>query len=102
LPVNDDFKHAIAGPLQRNLGGWVLLLDEFARRTGARFIASLAAVFDFNLHLLRSPLLLRRNLNSNMSNPAGMGNRGEAVSAHKKKPSTPRHGGLDYLRQSVN
>jgi hypothetical protein len=50
-PVHGDFEHAAAGFAQRDLGLRVAGGDQGAGRTGARLIASHAAVFDLDLHL---------------------------------------------------
>jgi hypothetical protein len=52
--VYADLKRAPTGPLQSHLSIWSDLSDQGRRRTGARFIVSLAAVFDFNFHFLPS------------------------------------------------
>lgn len=49
-PRNRDFKHPTAGSLQRDLCGWMNFLNLCHRRTGDRFVTSLAAVFDFDDH----------------------------------------------------
>jgi hypothetical protein len=49
--VHCDLEHAAAGFAQRDLGLRVARGDESAGRTGARLIASHAAVFDFDLHV---------------------------------------------------
>ena len=50
--VDAELKDAAAGASQRHLRIRPSLADEFRRRTGARFIVSLAAVFDFDVHRL--------------------------------------------------
>jgi hypothetical protein len=52
--VDADLKDAPTGPPQCHLRIWSDLADETRRRTGARFIVSLAAVFDFDAHRLPS------------------------------------------------
>jgi hypothetical protein len=50
--INTDLEHTAARAQQRHLRVWSLL-DDYARRlTGARFIASLTAVLDFDVHRL--------------------------------------------------
>jgi len=53
--VDADLKYAPARAPQCHLRIWSQLVDEVRRRTGARFIVSLAAVFDFDAH---NPLLV--------------------------------------------
>jgi len=48
--VDADLKDAPAQTLQGDLRILPDLADELRRRTGARFIVSLAAVFDFDAH----------------------------------------------------
>jgi hypothetical protein len=48
--VHPDFKDAPARSLQADLCGGLRLEDQFPRRTGARLVASQAAVFDFDFH----------------------------------------------------
>lgn|SRR5712691_5162557 len=48
--VHLDFEHATAGSAQARLRRGSLLEDQVPRRTGARFIASHAAIFDFDFH----------------------------------------------------
>jgi hypothetical protein len=48
--VHRDLEDAAAGPAQIDLRRGLCLQDRVPRRTGARFIASLAAVFDLDLH----------------------------------------------------
>jgi hypothetical protein len=48
--VHLDFEHAAAGSAQRDLCRWSRLENEIPRRTGARLIASHAAIFDFDFH----------------------------------------------------
>jgi hypothetical protein len=50
--LDADIKDTAAGPPQRHVRTWSDLTDEVRRLTGARFIASLAAVFDFDVHRL--------------------------------------------------
>jgi hypothetical protein len=50
--LDADIKDAATGPPQRHLRAWSDLADEVRRLTGARLIASLAAVFDFDVHRL--------------------------------------------------
>jgi hypothetical protein len=50
--INPNFEHAAARAQQRHLRVWSLLADYARRLTGARFIASLAAVLDFDAHRL--------------------------------------------------
>jgi hypothetical protein len=52
--VDPDLKDATTGTPQSHLRIWSGLLDDASRLTGARFIASLPAVVDFDLHWLRS------------------------------------------------
>jgi hypothetical protein len=52
--VDADLKDAPARTLQAYLRIWPDLADELRRRTGARFIVSLAAVFDLDAHRLPS------------------------------------------------
>jgi NAD(P)-dependent dehydrogenase (short-subunit alcohol dehydrogenase family) len=52
--VDADVKDAPSRALQGYLRIWPDLADELRRRTGARFIVSLAAVFDFDAHRLPS------------------------------------------------
>jgi hypothetical protein len=48
--VNANFEDAATRPPQAQLRRGPQLFDQFPRLTGARFIASLAAVFDLNFH----------------------------------------------------
>jgi hypothetical protein len=48
--IDADLKDAPAGASQGHLRVWSELTDEVRRRTGARFIVSLAAVLDFHAH----------------------------------------------------
>jgi hypothetical protein len=52
--VNADLKDAPTGPPQCHLRIWSDLADEVRRLTGARFIVSLTAVLDFDVHRLSS------------------------------------------------
>jgi hypothetical protein len=52
--VDPDLKDATAGTPQSHLRIWSGPLDDASRLTGARFIASLPAVVDFDAHWLRS------------------------------------------------
>jgi hypothetical protein len=52
--VDADLKDTATGPLQRYLRVGPDLADEVRRLTGARFIASLTAVSDFDAHRLPS------------------------------------------------
>jgi len=52
--IDADLKDAPARALQGHLRIWPDLADELRRRTGARFIVSLAAVFNFDAHRLPS------------------------------------------------
>jgi hypothetical protein len=52
--VDTDLKYTPARALQRYLRLWSEITDEVRRRTGARFIVSLAAVADFDAHQLAS------------------------------------------------
>ena len=47
-----DIKDAASGPPQRHVRIWSDLADDVRRLTGARLIASLAAVLDFDAHRL--------------------------------------------------
>jgi predicted transposase YbfD/YdcC len=53
--VHRDLEDTTAGPTQADLRGRLGLQDRVPRRTGARFIASHSAVFDFDLHQGVSP-----------------------------------------------
>ena len=48
--IDADLKDAPARALKGHLRLWPDLADELRRRTGARLIVSLAAVFDFDAH----------------------------------------------------
>ena len=48
--INTDLEHTVDRAQQRHLRVWSLLADYARRLTGARFIASLAAVLDFDAH----------------------------------------------------
>jgi hypothetical protein len=48
--VDSNFEDAATRPPQAQLRRGLQLGDQFPRLTGARFIASLAAVFDLDLH----------------------------------------------------
>jgi hypothetical protein len=48
--VDADLEYTPARALQCYLRTWSELADEIRRRTGARFIVSLAAVLDFDAH----------------------------------------------------
>jgi hypothetical protein len=50
VAVDANFEDAAARPPQVYLRRGPQLGDQFFRLTGARFIASLTAVFDFDLH----------------------------------------------------
>lgn len=52
--VNGDLEHPAAGFLQRDLGVRMARGNQGAGRTGARLVASHAAVFDLDLHLFIS------------------------------------------------
>lgn len=52
--VDADLKDAPTRASQRYLRVWAELADDVRRRTGARFIVSLAAVLDFDVHRLAS------------------------------------------------
>ena len=54
MVIDPDLKDTPARALQGHLRVWLNLADELRRRTGARFIVSLAAVFDFDAHQLPS------------------------------------------------
>jgi hypothetical protein len=54
MAVDTDLKDTPARAQQGHLRIWLDLADEVRRRTGARFIVSLAAVFDFDAHRLSS------------------------------------------------
>ena len=56
-PVHRDLEHAATASRQADLGGRLRLRDDVPRRTGARFIASLTAIFDVDLHAGVSPVL---------------------------------------------
>jgi hypothetical protein len=58
--LDADIKDAATGPPQRHVRTWFQLADEVRRLTGARFIASLAAVFDFDVHRLH-PLFVAKS-----------------------------------------
>jgi hypothetical protein len=49
-PINTNLEHTAARALQRHLRVWSLFADYARRLTGARFIASLTAVLDFDAH----------------------------------------------------
>lgn len=51
--VRLDFEHAAARSAEANLGRGQFLEDQISRRTGARLIASQAAIFDFDFHTIR-------------------------------------------------
>ena len=57
--VDTDLKCTPARALQHDLRLWSQIADEVRRRTGARFIVSLAAVVDFDAHQLH-PLFVSR------------------------------------------
>jgi len=48
--VNSNLEDAATGPTQTYLRRRFQFQDQFPRRTGTRFIASLATVFDFDFH----------------------------------------------------
>jgi hypothetical protein len=50
--INTDLERTAARAQQRHLCVWSLLADYARRLTGARFIASLTAVFDLDFHEL--------------------------------------------------
>jgi hypothetical protein len=50
MVVDNDLKDAPARTPQGYLRIWPDFADQARRRTGARFIVSLAAVFDFDTH----------------------------------------------------
>ena len=50
--LDADVKDTATGPPQRHVRSWPDLANEVRRLTGARFIASLAAVLDFDVHRL--------------------------------------------------
>ena len=50
--LDADVKDTATGPPQRHVRSWHDLANEVRRLTGARFIASLAAVLDFDVHRL--------------------------------------------------
>ena len=54
--INANLEHAAARAQQRHLRVWSLLADYARRLTGARFIASLTAVLDFDAHRLPFPV----------------------------------------------
>jgi hypothetical protein len=56
--IDNDLKDAPARTREGHLRIWSDFADEVRRRTGARFIVSLAAVFDFDSHRYH-PLLCR-------------------------------------------
>jgi hypothetical protein len=51
--VGFDFEHSAAGSAEANLRRGQFLEDQVPRRTGARLIASQAAIFDFDFHTIR-------------------------------------------------
>ena len=53
--VHRDLEDSTAGPAQINLRGGLGLQDRVLRRTGAWFVTSHSAVFDFDLHQAGSP-----------------------------------------------
>jgi hypothetical protein len=50
--LDADVEDTATGPPQRHARTWSDLANELRRLTGARFIASLAAVLDFDVHRL--------------------------------------------------
>jgi hypothetical protein len=55
--VNGDLEHTASRLVQRHLRAWRCPLNQASRRTGARFVASHATIFDLDLHELSPDLM---------------------------------------------
>jgi hypothetical protein len=55
--VDGDLEHTTSRLVQRHLRAWRCPLNQTSRRTGARFVASHATIFDLDLHELSPDLM---------------------------------------------
>jgi hypothetical protein len=56
--VNGDLEDSATAFAQSDLGGWICLQNQIPRCDGTRLIASHAAIFDLDLHLIAIPRLV--------------------------------------------